>query len=229
MKNMNEKDLGVAALTSMNGKPMAQEDELRDNISVKSKSKSASALANSASDTPTEDVSEPKAKRGRRKTQQHQFPVEPRTIQVVTKPRTYINHSYRDFSKVPAELNEEVPEKIEDMTFPQKIHHMLSQDEYKGKIGWMPHGRAFGILVPKKLEEGKLKVLNKYFGHSRYSSFLRQLSNHGFKHLSEGTDRNCYYHEVCKLQRDRTITARVGTVSCLQMTVQSGTNKDVCL
>jgi hypothetical protein len=93
-------------------------------------------------------------------------------------------------------MNYEVPEKISDMTFPQKVHHMLCQEEYKKWIGWLPHGRAFRILVPKLLEKSQL--LQKYFGHGRYSSFLRQLSNHGFKHISSGPDRNTYYHEVRK-------------------------------
>jgi len=39
------------------------------------------------------------------------------------------------------------------------------------------------------------RVCQKYFGHSRYSSFLRQLSNHSVKHITQGNDRNAYYHE----------------------------------
>jgi len=137
-----------------------------------------------------------------KKKEEPKFPAEPRVVQVIKKPRTFMNHSYRDFSSVPKELDYEVPTKIEHMTFPQKIHHMLSQQEYKKWIDWMPHGRAFCILVPKRLEQGK--VLEKYFRHSRYSSFLRQLSNHRFKHISQGRDRNCYYHEVSTTPR-RTI------------------------
>jgi hypothetical protein len=120
---------------------------------------------------------------------------EPRVIQVVKKPRAFMNHSYRDFSSVVACGNDEVPTSIEAMSFPQKVHHMLSQPESEKWIRWMPHGRAFLVVVPKMLES---KILPKYFGHSRYSSFLRQLSNHGFKHISQGPDRNCHYHEVSK-------------------------------
>jgi len=132
-----------------------------------------------------------KPKRGKK--EEPKFLVEPRVIQVVKKPRSFMNHSYRDFSSVPKELDYEVATKIEDMTFPQKVHHILSQDEYKKWIGWMPHGRAFRVHLPAWFEQ---KISEKYFGHKRYSSFLRQLSNHGFKHISKGTDRNCYYHEV---------------------------------
>jgi hypothetical protein len=142
------------------------------------------------------DSVEKKSKRGRKRKENHTFPVEPRIIQVVKKPRTYINHSYRDFSSVPAEMNYETPENISNMTFAQKVHHILSQEEYKKWIGWLPHGRAFQILSPKGLEQAQ--ILEKYVGHGRYSSFLRQLSNHGFKHISRGPDRNSYYHEVRK-------------------------------
>jgi hypothetical protein len=48
------------------------------------------------------------------------------------------------------------------------------------------------IVVPVAFEKN---ISEKYFGHKRYSSFLRQLSNHHFKHVSQGPDRNCYYHE----------------------------------
>ncbi|CAB9510156.1 shock factor protein HSF8 [Seminavis robusta] len=159
----------------------------------------AAALAsmNSPSFQGQEKMADPPKKknggnRGRGKQVELKFPVEPRVIQVIKKPRTIMNHSYRDFSCVPPEAGEVVPTDINQMTFPQKVHHILSQPENSKFISWMPHGRAFRISIPKLFES---KVCAKYFGHTRYSSFLRQLSNHSFKHLTQGTDRNCYYHE----------------------------------
>ena len=79
------------------------------------------------------------------------------------------------------------------MTFGRKLHHMLMSPECRGIISWMPHGRAFRILVPKKMEQDS--ILSKYFGHSRYSTFLSQLKNNGLKMITRGKDRMCFYHE----------------------------------
>lgn len=129
--------------------------------------------------------------------QEFTFPVEPRIIHVVKKPRTVMNHSYRDFSNVPAELSWEKSTSIEEMTFSEKVHDILSyEEEYGPYIRWMPHGRAFKVHIAKIFEE---QICPKYFGHSRFSSFLRLLNNYGFKQITTGIDRNCYYHEVSHL------------------------------
>jgi len=117
-------------------------------------------------------------------------------VQVIHKPREYVDHSYNDFSCVPAEPDDTFPSQIDEMTFAQKVHHMLSQVKYQRWISWLPHGRAFKVHVPAVFEK---EALPKYFGHKRYSSFLRQLNNHGFKHIVKGSERNSYYHE-CMLR-----------------------------
>jgi hypothetical protein len=105
-----------------------------------------------------------------------------------------VNHSYRDFSNVPAEEGYKFPEHVWGMSFPEKVHHLLMQEEYQDWIAWNPHGRSFSVLVPKTFEEN---VLPKYLGHTRYSSFLRQLANYGFRTLSKtGPELNSHYHEV---------------------------------
>ena len=99
-----------------------------------------------------------------------------------------MNHSYRDFSQVPPQADYEHPTEIKNMTFSQKVHHILSEPAYAKWISWMPHGRAFKVHVPAMFET---MVCPKYFAHRRYSSFLRELNNYGFKHVSKGVDRNC--------------------------------------
>jgi hypothetical protein len=147
------------------------------------------------SENPSAETKPSRKKAGRRPKQpEPTFPVEPRIIQTIKRPKTYVNHSYHDFSSVPLEEDHVEPSDTEEMAFAQKVHHILSQREYSAWITWSPHGRSFQILVPKRLEQAR--ILQTYFGHNRYSSFLRQLNNHGFKHITQGCDRNCYYHEV---------------------------------
>ena len=200
---MSAEDIAVAILAGLNGPSKDPQKTSSEGLSKK-------AVAKATKTDPGINVQptvEPTTKGGTDKAAstkhtvrkkrapkvKHVFPVEPRTIQTINKPREYMNHSYRDFSSVPAEIGYEAPTKIEDMSFSQKVHQILSQDEYKKWISWLPHGRAFKVHVPTFFEQ---KVCPKYFGHKRYSSFLRQLSNHGFKHISRGQDRNAYYHEV---------------------------------
>ena len=115
-------------------------------------------------------------------------------VTVVKKRRTYVNHSYNDFSKIKPDLQYSEETKLEEMTFAERIHHVLSKKELQSCIAWKPHGRAFCIHIPKTFET---QVCADYFAMPpRYSSFLRQLNNHGFKQISQGPDRNCYYHEV---------------------------------
>lgn len=81
------------------------------------------------------------------------------------------------------------------MTFNEKLHHLLGQDEFHDSIAWVPHGRAFRVLDSKLLEERK--VLEKYFGCSNYDEFGKELLHHGLKKAKHGDDQNVYYHEVC--------------------------------
>jgi hypothetical protein len=134
----------------------------------------------------------PRSKKGKGKI--FAFPIPPRTVQVIKMPKTYVDHSYRDFSSVPPEPGHREPVDISEMTFAQKLHDMLSQEEYSGCLAWLPHGRAFRIISPKMMEQTKL--LHFYFGHNRYSGFLIQLKKYGVKVITKGRDCNCYYHEV---------------------------------
>jgi hypothetical protein len=129
------------------------------------------------------------------------FPVEPRVVQFVKISKSRQDHSYRDFSIVPPPADYQPPllsqkndESLDHLSFSEKLHDLLAQPAHRDTIRWMSHGRAFRVEVPKNME--KHGILMRYFKHGRYSSFLRQLNNHGFKHLTVGPDRNSYYHEV---------------------------------
>ena len=96
------------------------------------------------------------------------FSLRPVIVQTVKPKAATMNHSYRDFSRVPPMPDHVPPDSIADMTFSQKVHHMLSQEHYSHAITWMPHGRAFKVLVPKTFEKGICPV---YFGHTRCKFF----------------------------------------------------------
>jgi hypothetical protein len=153
-------------------------------------------VTNSAEPPAASSAIKAKSTRGRKKVKKINFPVDPRVIQVVKKPRIYMHHSYRDFSSVPPETNFEVSEQISEMTIPQKVHHILSQENFQKWVTWLPHGRAFRVNSAANFEK---TISHEYFGHKRFSSFLRHLSNNDFRHISSGPDRNAYYHEASKL------------------------------
>lgn len=97
-------------------------------------------------------------------------------------------------TSVPPDDGYEVPTDLGTMSFSEKLHHLLSNKEYNDCIAWVHHGRAFRVLVPKFLEQRK--ILQKYFGHNRYSYFLTQLQHYGLKQFTQGNDIHAYYHDV---------------------------------
>lgn len=73
-----------------------------------------------------------------------------------------------------------------------QMHAILASKELSSIIEWLPHGRAWRILNPRIFE---IHVLPKYFNHNKLSSFVRQTNGWGFRRLTQGYDRNAYYHE----------------------------------
>ena len=70
----------------------------------------------------------------------------------------------------------------------------------------MPHGRSWKVHKPKAFEE---RVIPQFFVCCKYSSFVRQANGWGFRRMSQGADRNAYYHryflrgrsELCRLMK----------------------------
>lgn len=193
-EQMNKKRSSELAETqAMHWNPPTKKARCSDVDLQEASGRSSAVDAANAHSMPPKDAAQVASAGRKRDKDGFKYPVEPRIISVVRQPRSTMNHSYRDFSKVPAELTYEKQTKIEDMSVAEKLHDILSIEDYSVFVSWMPHGRAFRVHVPKVFEE---QICPKYFGHSRYSSFLRILNNQGFKHISQGPDRNAYYHEV---------------------------------
>ena len=103
-------------------------------------------------------------------------------------------YRYKDFSR------EEDPDPLTPLTppgrvpnFPAKMHAILCRRDLQDVVAWMPHGRSWRVLKPRDFE---LRVIPTYFEHSKFSSFIRQANGWGFRRITQGRDRNSYYHEL---------------------------------
>lgn len=62
------------------------------------------------------------------------------------------------------------------ITFPQKLHNILEEIERNGEqdiIGWLPDGLSFKVFKPHDFVE---VIMPRYFKHSNFRSFQRQVS-----------------------------------------------------
>ena len=77
------------------------------------------------------------------------FAQRPVTIQSIeTRPST-TNHSYRDYSKVPPPPGYVPPTDIHQMSFAEKVHHILSQPKYEHSISWRVSSCTFVLPMPR--------------------------------------------------------------------------------
>ncbi|KAL7528819.1 hypothetical protein ACHAXR_002657 [Thalassiosira sp. AJA248-18] len=91
---------------------------------------------------------------------------------------------------------------------------MVTNPEYQHIIRFMPHGRSWTVLDKELL---RTLVLPRYFNHSKFESFNRQVNGWGYKVrillsmfilrlLQAGPDQKSYYHE-CFLRSRPELTA----------------------
>lgn len=80
---------------------------------------------------------------------------------------------------------------IKPLSFPDKLHAILSRLDLADIISWMPHGRSWRIHKPKAFES---RVIPLFFVQCKYSSFIRQANGWGFQRITKGPDRNSYYN-----------------------------------
>ena len=104
--------------------------------------------------------------------------------------------------------------------FPSKLHRLLQdayyEDTTESIIQWLPHGRAFRISNKKKLESD---LLGRYFHHSNWRSFSRQLCLYNFKRIAIGRDKGtlCSLEDyLCQADSYRIqCTCTTGDIHCL--------------
>jgi len=78
--------------------------------------------------------------------------------------------------------------------FPYRLQQILAECEDSGNehiMSWLPCGRLFKVHDQKEFVR---VIMPKYFRHSRYKSFLRQLSMYKFQRITEGPNRGAYGH-----------------------------------
>lgn len=61
-----------------------------------------------------------------------------------------------------------------NLTFPVKLHMILTNPQFQMYVQWAPHGRAWKVLNPKAFE---MDVIPRFFRSDKYSSFMRQVSH----------------------------------------------------
>jgi hypothetical protein len=81
------------------------------------------------------------------------------------------------------------------LSFPRKLHFILSQSEYMGCMTWTQDGRCIRIVDPFRFQE---LVAPTYFSMASYTSFLVELEKYGFKKVNHAGHAECFYHDVSR-------------------------------
>lgn len=85
------------------------------------------------------------------------------------------------------------------LNFPHKLHLLLDERRYPHLLTWKEHGCCFHI-IDKNLFSSE--VLPQAFKQSKWGSFQRQLNCYGFKKISKGNDKGCYFHPYFRTGRE---------------------------
>ena len=76
------------------------------------------------------------------------------------------------------------------LNFPFKLMHIIDS-EPDDIVCWSENGNLFSI---EDLDRFQNESLPKYFQHTRFASFQRQLNLYGFRRISKGGSQGCYFH-----------------------------------
>ncbi|KAL3772887.1 hypothetical protein ACHAWO_009640 [Cyclotella atomus] len=87
-----------------------------------------------------------------------------------------VDHTYYDYSTF--ELHELLhgragAEQKGRVTFPMKLHVIISKPEYRHIICWMPHGRSWKVLDKELIAK---VVCKENFNHENFASFIRSVN-----------------------------------------------------
>jgi len=85
-----------------------------------------------------------------------------------------------------------IPHPPTTATFVKKLFDLVNT-EPDDLVCWVQGGTAFEIKDPKKLEK---TVLPRYFRHSKFKSFARQLCFYSFRNISQGKRSWIYKHDL---------------------------------
>eukprot|EP00636_Phaeomonas_parva_P009595 CAMPEP_0118880244 /NCGR_PEP_ID=MMETSP1163-20130328/19847_1 /TAXON_ID=124430 /ORGANISM="Phaeomonas parva, Strain CCMP2877" /LENGTH=216 /DNA_ID=CAMNT_0006816589 /DNA_START=13 /DNA_END=660 /DNA_ORIENTATION=- len=86
--------------------------------------------------------------------------------------------------------DENLARKLGSMHFPAKLMHIVDSEE-DSIIRWAENGACFVIVDLKRFEN---ETLPRYFHHSKFASFQRQLNLYGFRRISRGPSQGFYFH-----------------------------------
>lgn len=98
----------------------------------------------------------------------------PQTALVVKKgDRPSLSQSYQIITSFDSDCEHAFVDPLKNLSFPAKLHAILSHGDIEDIVSWMPHGRAWRVHKTKAFE---LHVIPRFFNKCKYASFVRQLN-----------------------------------------------------
>ncbi|KAL3787857.1 hypothetical protein HJC23_000399 [Cyclotella cryptica] len=85
------------------------------------------------------------------------------------------------------------------LLFFRQLHSMITNESSNDCIKWLSDNKGF--VIPDK-EAFCSKVLPRYFGKAKYSSFTRRLKRWGFRRITKGAHSGAYYHDAFHCNMD---------------------------